>query len=428
LSTTTWRDSLRAYARPRVRIMLGLGFSAGLPFLLVFSTLTAWLSDAQVERAAIGAFGWIGTTYSIKVAWAPLIDRLSLPGLTRIFGRRRAWMLVAQVGIALGLAAMSTLDPSTQLGTLALVALGIAFASATQDVVVDAWRIEAEEPEYQGALAAAYVTGYRVAMLAAGAGALWIAELGSWSQAYQVMAALAGVGLVTTLLAPEPHSSRPAKTEGTPSERLRAWLATAVVGPFWDFARHHGRSTALVLALVALYKIPDVVMAGMANPFLLEAGYSKGDIANLAKVLGFGATLGGAGIGGLVVAKFGVLRPLIPGLFGLALSNLAFAALAAHGAADLVPLAAVITIDNAAGGFASAGFIAWLSSLTDRQHSATQYALLSSLMTLPAKLLSGFSGVAVNAIGWPLFFVGTALLGLPALLVAVVLGRRPKAE
>jgi len=377
-----------------------------------------------VERAAIGAFGWIGTTYSVKVAWAPLIDRLALPGLTRIFGRRRAWMLVAQAGIALGLLTMSALDPATQLGTVALVALGIALASATQDVVVDAWRIEAEDPEYQGALAAAYVTGYRVAMLAAGAGALWIAELGSWGTAYQVMAALAGVGLLTTLVAPEPDSAAPAVTVGTAREGMREWVAAAIVGPFRDFVRHHGRSTALVLGLVALYKIPDVVMAGMANPFLLESGYSKGDIANFAKVLGFGATLGGAGIGGLVVAKFGVLRPLIPGLVGLALSNLAFAALAAQGAADLVPLALVITIDNAAGGFASAGFIAWLSSLTDRQHSATQYALLSSLMTLPAKLLSGFSGVAVNAVGWPLFFVGTALLGLPALIAAAVLGRR----
>jgi PAT family beta-lactamase induction signal transducer AmpG len=421
----SWTESLRAYLRPRVAIMLGLGFSAGLPFLLVFSTLTAWLSDAQVQRAAIGAFSWIGTTYSIKVAWAPLIDRLRLPVLSRVLGRRRAWMLVAQLGIGAGLLLLSTLNPTAQLPLVAAVALGIAFASATQDVVVDAWRIEAEDPEYQGALAAAYVTGYRVAMLAAGAGALWIAELGSWPTAYRVMAALAGIGVLTTLLAPEPEGEAPALPSGTRLEQLRAWLQDAVVGPFGSFVRHHGRATLAVLALVSLYKIPDVVMAGMANPFLLEAGYSKGDIANVAKVLGFGATLAGAGVGGLVVAKWGVLRPLVPGLLGLAASNLAFAALAAHGTPDLLPLAAVITIDNAAGGFSSAAFIAWLSSLTEREHSATQYALLSSLMTLPAKLLSGGSGVAVNAVGWPLFFVGTAMLGLPALAVAL---RLPKDE
>ncbi len=409
--------------------MLGLGFSAGLPFLLVFSTLTAWLSDAGVARAAIGAFGWIGTTYSIKVAWAPLVDRLPLPLLDRWLGRRRAWMLVGQVGIVMGLLVLSSLDPATQLGTVAATALFIAFCSATQDVAVDAWRVEAEEEALQGVMAAAYVAGYRVAMLAAGAGALWLAELGSWSRAYTVMALLGGVGVVTTLLAPEPDRAEPAPLEGrTRRERLRSWGRSAIVAPLSAFGRKHAAHLGLTLVLVALFKVPDIVMAGMANPFLLEAGYSKGEIATLAKVLGFGATLGGAAVGGILVAHRGVRRSLLPGVLGLGLSNLAFAALAWHGEPDPGGLAAVVLIDNLSGGFASAVFVAWLSSLTTPGYSATQYALLSSIMTLPAKLVSGFSGAAVDWMGWPLFFVGTAALGLPALLVAMRFGSTDPGE
>jgi PAT family beta-lactamase induction signal transducer AmpG len=414
----SWREALVAYARPRVAAMVGLGFSAGLPYLLVFSTLTAWLSEAGVSRPAIGAFAWVGVTYSIKVFWAPFVDRLPLPILTRRLGRRRSWMLVAQLAIAAGLFVIAHLDPTRQLPLLAGVALAVAFASATQDVAVDAWRIEAEDADFQGVLAAVYVTGYRLAMLAAGAGALWLAELQSWRVAYSAMAVLGFVGVATTLFAPEPDAP---PREALPSGVAGAlvWFRGAVVGPLADFVRRHGRSAATILALVALYKIPDVVMAGMANPFLLEAGYSKGQIASVAKVLGFGATLAGAGLGGVVVARLGVLRSLLPGLLALAASNLAFAALALHGGADLTALGLAVATDSAAGGFASAVFIAWLSSLTSPGHSATQYALLSSLMTLPAKLLAGFAGAAVDALGWPLFFTGTAALGLPALALVV---------
>ncbi len=420
----TWAQSAGAYLRPRSLAMLGLGFSAGLPFLLVFSTLTAWLSDAGVARAAIGAFGWIGTTYSIKVVWAPLVDRLPLPLLDRQLGRRRSWMLVGQLGIVAGLLAMSRLDPATQLPLVAAVALFVAFSSATQDVAVDAWRVEAEEAALQGVMAAAYVGGYRVAMLAAGAGALWLAELRSWPMAYAVMAGLGGVGIVTTLLAPEPAAVDPAPLQGsTRRDRLRSWAAGAVVAPLSAFARQHAGRLALTLALVALFKVPDIVMAGMANPFLLETGYSKGEIAALAKVVGFGATLGGAALGGVLVARWGGRRALLPGVLGLAASNLAFAALAAHGAADPAGLAGVVLVDNLAGGFASAVFVAWLSSLTTPGFSATQYALLSSIMTLPAKLASGFSGAAVDALGWPAFFVLTAAMGLPALSVALRFAR-----
>lgn len=415
----TWAQSAGAYLRPRSLAMLGLGFSAGLPFLLVFSSLTAWLSDAGVARAAIGAFGWIGTVYSIKVVWAPLVDRLPLPGLTRWLGRRRAWMLLGQLGIVGGLVALSRLDPATQLSAVAATALFVAFASATQDVAVDAWRVEAEEDALQGVMAAAYVAGYRVAMLAAGAGALWLAELSSWSEAYLGLALCGLVGIVTTLLAPEPEVAPPAPLAGeTPSQRLVSWTRDAVIAPFSAFSRQHAGALALTLLLVGLFKVPDIVMAGMANPFLLETGYSKGEIATLAKVLGFGATLLGAAGGGVLVAHHGVRRALLPGVIGLGASNLAFAALAAHGAPDPTGLAAVVLVDNLAGGFASAVFVAWLSSLTTPGFSATQYALLSSLMTLPAKVFSGFSGALVDAVGWPAFFVITAATGLPALFVA----------
>lgn len=416
----TWTEAAAAYLRPRTLAMLGLGFSAGLPFLLVFSTLTAWLSEAGVARTAIGAFGWIGTTYSIKVVWAPLVDRLPLPVLTAALGRRRSWMLVAQVGIAAGILALSRLDPATQLSAVAAAALFVAFCSATQDVAVDAWRVEAEDADLQGVLAAAYVAGYRVAMLAAGAGALWLAELKGWPTAYAGMAALALVGVVTTLLAPEPDSPPPPPLAGeTRAARVSAWTQDAVVAPFSAFARRHAGALITTLLLVGLFKVPDVVMAGMANPFLLETGYSKGEIATLAKVLGFGATLAGAAGGGVLVAHHGVRRAILPGVVVLGLSNLAFAALAAHGAADPAGLAGVVLVDNLAGGFASAVFIAWLSSLTTPGFSATQYALLSSLMTLPAKILSGFSGAVVDALGWPAFFVITAALGIPALILAL---------
>ena len=422
----TWAQSVGAYFRPRSLAMLGLGFSAGLPFLLVFSTLTAWLSDVGVAQAAIGTFGWIGTVYSIKVVWAPLVDRLPLPVLTRSLGRRRAWMLVGQLGVVGGLLVLSRLDPATQLVAVAAAALFVAFSSATQDVAVDAWRVEAEEDALQGVLAAAYVAGYRVAMLAAGAGALWLAELHSWSYAYFVLALFGGVGIVTTLLALEPDVPPPPPLAGeTARERFAGWTKDAVVAPFSAFSRQHAGTLALTLLLVGLFKVPDIVMAGMANPFLLETGYSKGEIATLAKVLGFGATLAGAALGGVLVAHHGVRRALLPGVILLGVSNLAFAALAAHGAPDPAGLAGVVLVDNLAGGFASAVFVAWLSSLTTPGFSATQYALLSSLMTLPAKVFSGFSGALVDAVGWPAFFVITAAMGLPALFVALRFARAP---
>ena len=433
-----WRAALAIYSRPRVMAMALLGFSAGLPFLLVFSTLSAWLRDEGVSRSVIGFFSWVGVTYSIKVFWAPVIDRLPLPGLTRRLGKRRAWMLLAQLTIAAGLAGMALLDPHRQLTAIAALAVAVAFGSATQDIVVDAWRIEAVDSSLQGAMAASYVFGYRVALLVAGAGAFYLAEFWSWSVAYLTMAALMGVGLATTLAVAEPaHRVDPATraleralearlgARAGPLQRLAAWFGDAVVAPFVDFFRRNGASALLILALIGVYKLSDITMGVMANPFYLDLGFSKAQIADVTKLFGFFMTIGGAALGGVLVARFGIPRPLLAGALLVALTNLLFAALALS-EPSLPLLALVVSADNLSGGIATAVFIAWLSSLTNQAYTATQYALFSSLMTLPAKLLGGFSGVIVDGWGYPLFFTYAAAIGLPAIaLAAWLLWRRP---
>ena len=287
--TRSWLEAVSIYTRPRVIAMVFLGFAAGLPFLPVFSTLTYWLSDAGVDKSTIGFFTWIGITYSIKVFWAPVIDRLPLALLSRTLGQRRAWMLIAQLTIVLGLAGMAMTDPATQLTQLALLALLVAFGSSTQDISVDAWRIEAVERDLQGAMAATYVLGYRVALLVAGAGALYLAEFRSWPFAYLTMAALMGVGIITTLIIREPQHVRDAQTAAleeklehaigisdrqSPWQRLAAWFSDAVVSPFVVFFHRNGALAILVLLLVGAYKLSDITMGAMAGPFYLDLGFS----------------------------------------------------------------------------------------------------------------------------------------------------------
>ncbi len=433
--TRSWLAAASIYTRPRVIAMVFLGFAAGLPFLLVFSTLTYWLSDAQVDKSTIGFFTWIGITYSIKVFWAPVIDRLPLALLSRMLGQRRAWMLLAQFTIALGLAGMAVTDPATQLTQLALLALLVAFGSSTQDISIDAWRIEAVERDLQGAMAATYVLGYRLALLVAGAGALYLAEFRSWPFAYLTMAALMGVGIVTTLIIREPQHVRDAQTAAleeklehaigisnrqAPWQRLAAWFSDAVVSPFVEFFHRNGALAILVLVLVGAYKLSDITMGAMAGPFYLDLGFSKTEIANITKVFGFFMTIAGASLGGILVVRFGILRPLLAGAILVASTNLLFVWLA-NSEPDLTSLAVVISADNLSGGLATSAFIAWLSSLVNKTYTATQYALFSSLMTLPAKFVGGFSGVVVDAAGYATFFLYAGLLGIPAILLVTVL-------
>jgi len=429
---------MAVYSQARVLAMVFLGFAAGLPFLLVFSTLSAWLRDVDTARTTIGFFSWIGITYSIKVFWAPVIDRLPLPVLTAILGKRRAWMLAAQLTIAAGLAGMALTDPHAGLARLALFALLVAFGSATQDITIDAWRIEAVDRELQGAMAATYVLGYRLALLTAGAGAFYIAEASSWSVAYLVMAALMGIGMVTTLLVGEPRHNRDARTAALEERlenaagvhdrhstwaRLAAWFSDAVVSPFVEFFQRNGALAVLILLVVSAYKLSDITMGVMANPFYLDLGYSLNEIASVTKIFGFFMTIAGAALGGVLVARFGILRPLLAGAILVASTNLLFVWLATS-EAGLVSLAVVISADNLSGGFATSAFIAWLSSLTNSAYTATQYALFSSLMTLPAKFIGGFSGAVVDSSGYASFFLYAGLLGLPAIVLVLVLINR----
>jgi PAT family beta-lactamase induction signal transducer AmpG len=439
-TVNTWRQAFSIYAQPRVLGMIFLGFSAGLPFLLVFSTLSAWLRDEGVARSVIGFFSWVGVTYSIKVFWAPVVDRLPLPVLTRVLGKRRSWMLFAQIGIACGLVGMGFSDSHTQLQQIALFAVWVAFCSATQDIVIDAYRIEAVVPEFQGAMAATYVLGYRVALLVAGAGAFYIADYTNWQIAYFAMAAVMMVGMVATLIIKEPEHKVNELSKRVESEvesvlgitektsfisRLLVWFSDAVASPFVEFFERNGKTALLILALIAVYKMSDITMGVMANPFYLDLGFSKTEIADVSKIFGFFMTIVGASVGGLMVVRYGIMRPLLFGAIMVALTNLLFALLAIS-EPNLVLLAGVISADNLSGGIATSVFIAYLSSLTNSAYTATQYALFSSLMTLPAKLLGGFSGVVVDNFGYHSFFVYASAVGLPAIILVIILIRNQR--
>lgn len=426
----SWRESLAVYLHPRVLLMAFLGFSAGLPFLLVFSTLTAWLSDAGVAKASIGFFSWVGITYSIKVLWAPVVDRVALPGLEPWLGRRRSWMLLAQVTIAAGLVGMAYTDPNAELGQLAFLALLVAFGSATQDVAIDAWRIEAVATERQAAMSATYVFSYRLAVLTASAGALHLVSVLTWPGVYLVMAALMGVGMATVLLAPEPAAGRPsdaafleqrvqdylARSAHTPAplRHTLAWLIGGVVCPFVDFLKRYGAQAALLLLIVGAFRITDISMASMAMPFYLETGFSKAEVANVTSLYGAVMTIVGGLAGGVLVPRFGLLRVLLAGAVLASATNLLYSATALVGA-ELWMLVITISGENFCGGLAMAALIAWMSSLVSQEYTATQYALFSSLMTLPGKVIGGFSGVVVEQVGFFWFFVYSGGLGLPAI-------------
>lgn len=427
---TAWSgcaNALLVYTMPRVRVLLPLGFSAGLPYLLVFSTLSAWLTEAGFSRTVIGLFSFVGITYSIKVLWAPLLDHLSLPFLTNWLGRRRAWMLAAQCGVALGLTLMAATEPVQNPAAFVAMAVLVALSSATQDVAIDAWRIESAAKEYQAAMAAMYIFGYRLALLIAGAGAFYAAEFWSWPHSYMLMAGLMSVGIITVAMI-----SEPATTVGTSppysfkksadSLTFATWFRRAVIGPFADFFQRNSRFAWQILAFIAIYRISDITMGVMANPFYLDMGYSKIQIAQVTKFFGFFMTLIGAALGGVLVLRFGMMRILIAGAALAVVTNLLFVALSVFTPSTAL-LAAVISADNLSGGIAITVFIAYLSSLTQTAYTATQYALFSSLMTLPAKLLGGASGAIVDSYGYTNFFIYAAVLGIPAIALAAYLAR-----
>jgi MFS transporter, PAT family, beta-lactamase induction signal transducer AmpG len=416
----TWAQALKVYREPASLRMLSLGFSAGLPLLLVFGTLSFWLREAGVDRSTIGFLSWVGLAYAFKWAWSPLVDRMSIPLLTRWMGRRRSWLLLAQAVIMVGLVCMALTDPRQALASMVWCAIAVAFGSATQDIALDAFRIESAEVERQAALAATYQTGYRLAMIWAGAGALWIAarsevvgaavyQHGAWQTAYLVMALSMLPGVLTVLL-----SKEPTPRELPHARNAQEWLRGALVDPFAEFIRRYRWQAALILALIASYRISDVVMGIMANPFYVDMGYTKDEVAAVTKIYGVVMTLVGAFVGGAMALRMGVMRVLMLGAVLSAGSNLLFSWLATQGH-DVGKLIFVISSDNLASGIASSAFIAYLSSLTNVNYSATQYALFSSMMLLLPKLLAGYSGVYVDHHGYADFFNTTALLGVPVL-------------
>ena len=416
----TWRETFNVYREPATLRMLLLGFSAGLPLLLVLGTLSFWLREAGIDRTTIGYLSWVGLAYAFKWVWAPLVDRMPIPVLTRLLGRRRSWLLLSQVAIMAGLVAMSFNDPRVALLPVVWGALAVAFGSATQDIALDAYRIESANTDRQAALAAAYQTGYRMAMIWAGAGVLWIAaraevanvanyQHAAWQTAYLVMAGSMALGMLTVLFSPEP-----ARRALVPAKNIAEWLQSALVAPFADFLQRYRWQAALILSLIAIYRISDVVMGIMANPFYVDMGYTKDEVAGVTKIYGVIMTLVGAFIGGVLSMRFGVMKILMLGAILSAATNLLFAWLAGLGH-DLTALIAVISADNLASGIASAAFIAYLSGLTNVNYSATQYALFSSMMLLLPKFLAGFSGQYVDAFGYAHFFTATAMLGLPVL-------------
>jgi len=436
----SWLEAITVYREPRVLAMLFLGFSAGLPLLLVFGTLSGWLAREGIDKSTIGHISWVALLYGLKFIWSPLVDHLKLPVLNPLFGQRRSWMLLAQVGIISGLLLMAGSNPHAQLAILVYSALLVAFSSATQDIAIDAWRIEAMPIETQGAMAATYQTGYRLGMLLAGGGAFTIAHYYSWSLAYSVLAMVMSIGIITTLFISEPEHTISRSTWKQEEKVIQfleksahlpkslrdvyAWFTGAVVCPFTDFFIRNGKYALIILLFIGLFRISDITMGIMANPLYVDIGYSDLQIGLVTKTIGPVITILGAIFGGMLVIRYGVMPILMVGAIIVMATNLLFALLAIL-PADTFYLAVVIGADNLSGGLAGSAFIAYLSSLTNRAYTATQYALFSSLMLLPAKFIGGFSGDIVDALGFVPFFIYTALIGIPAIILILTLMRHP---
>ncbi|HEY3911343.1 MAG TPA: MFS transporter [Stellaceae bacterium] len=391
-----------------------MGFSSGLPLALTFATLSFRLAEEGVSRTAIGLFALVGVPYSVKFLWSPLIDRMPIPLFTPRLGRRRGWALAIQPALALAILALGLADPRTAPGLTALAALAVAFLSASQDIVIDAYRIELLRPEEQGAGAAATQWGYRFGMLAASAGALYAASFAGWRFAYGLMAALMGVGMVTVWLTPEPGGVQPpgALPGRSAAERVAAWLERAVIGPFSDMLARPGMLA--VLAFVILYKFGDALAGTMSNPLYVSLGFTKVEVADIGKIYGFAASLGGLALGGVVVLRLGVMRALmVCGVLQM-LSNLMYA-LQAWAGHSVPVLALTIGVENLTGGMGSAAFVAYLSGLCNIAFTATQYALLSSLAAVGRTTLSAAGGALADMLGWSPFFILSTAACLPGL-------------
>lgn len=436
-----WRQALAVYAQPRMLAMLLLGFSSGLPFYPAFQTMTIWLRESGIALPLIGMLAWATIPYSLKFVWAPVVDRVPLPLLTRLLGRRRAWLLLAQGCIAIGLVQLAASHPAADMRRIVIWDLFLTFFAATQDIALDAWRIESAPVSMQGAMAAAYQIGYRVALIAGSAGALTLAQSFTWHASYLGLALLTSVGILTTLFVAEPQgggsresAAREARAVAWLERRAHwpksaqaagEWFFGAVVCPFMDFfARYGGRIAVLTLLLIGAYRLTDYAEGAMTLPFFHDHGYSNEQIAWVVKIVGLTVSVLGVFLAGLLVAKWGLLRSLVAGSFLMMIGNCGFALLASTHGPTLLGLGLANGFDNLAIAVQGTVFIAFLSSLTSPRYTATQYALFSSLFALTGKTLEGFSGFVSHATGYPLFFIYTASLSLPGLLLLLWLWRR----
>ncbi len=500
-----WRQTLGTLTQPHVIALFFLGIAAGLPLLLIFSSLSLWLREAGIDRATVTYFSWAALGYSFKFVWAPLVDRLPIPWLTQRLGRRRAWLLLAQMMVMSAILFMAFIDPARDsLRLMALAAVFLGFSSATQDIVLDAYRIESAPAKLQGVLSSSYIAGYRVGMLIAGAGALFLADYwGSthshylytaWRNSYLLMAAMMFIGILTTLLIKEPagqpqepvlhdwrdyaaflilfvtavttfivtfvasdagsHLLQQSLVQSLSLPVLSDFIAQACrfivalsltaalitvliklrlvstrivsltyLAPLKDFFSRYSSGLAwLILILIGVYRISDIMLGVIANVFYQDMGFTKPEIATVVKTFGLFMTIFGGFVGGLLAIRYGVMRILFLGAFLSAITNLLFMALAYLGH-HIPMLYLVISADNLSAGLASAAFIAFLSSLTNIAFTAMQYAIFSSLMTLLPKILGGYSGGMVDAMGYPQFFLMTTLFGIPVLILIAIIHR-----
>ena len=416
---TNWRDAIAAYTEPRVLQVLALGFSSGLPLLLTYSTLQAWLATVGVRRATLGAIALVGTAYSLKFVWAPLIDRVPPP---LPLGRRRGWGITIQILLIGAILALGSCDPKHNLPRMAILAVVVAFLSASQDVVIDAWRVESLTSDQQAPGAAMIQSGYRIGMLASGAGALFIAASKGWFAAYATMAAFVGVGLLVFLFGPEPKVPLEPSYQA-PSIWSVIWHAffKAVIAPFRDFM--HRPLWPVILIAIFGYKMGEAMAGVMSTPLYISLGFSLPEIATASKIFGFFSIVTGALIGGVVTTRFGICRSLI--LCGVlqSIGNLFFV-LQAVGGHRIGYLALCVTAENLTGAMAGTALITWLSSLCSPAFTATQFALLSSLASLSRTVVASSGGLLSEKIGWVNFFLLTSVVGLPALLL--ILWVRPR--
>jgi PAT family beta-lactamase induction signal transducer AmpG len=418
-----WHGAIEVYLNRRILFVLLMGVASGLPLLLTLSTLSYWLSKVGVDKTTIGLFALVGIPYSFKFVWAPIIDQVRLPILARFLGRRRSWLLLIQAFLAGAIFLMGMTDPTVAPLTVAAAAVAVAFFSASQDIVIDAYRIDILREEEQGAGAAVTQGGYRIGLLIAGAGAIALSDFIGWPAIFTMLAAIIVVSMVVTILAPEPPeptSTRRSSQRRYDVDAFLEWAKTAVIDPFIDFMKHRG--WLVILAFVLLYKFGDAIGGVMANPFYNELGFSGVEIASISKVFGVIATVVGAFAGGALVARLGVFKALVVGGILQAVTNLLFALLAVTGK-DLTMLTVAIGADNFTGGLGSAAFVAYLSGLCNRAFTATQYALLTSLMAAGRTILSSGGGWLADRTDWASFFVLTTLLAIPGLLLLFWLSR-----